>query len=333
MLDLSAQLVGLPRSITEGAFSVKQITGFRRHYVGRDHEGRSCILIGSTDAGVRAPLRLTGLSVQYALTCVVHVASAGEAREVLTVLTCTTPGPEAERYFLHVMGTLIELVGDDPTLHIVSEAVARIASIFQRLSLPSRANLAGLIGELVIIALAADPVSAADSWRVDVDERYDFVCGNLRLEAKSSTIRRRSHGASFEQCDIPADCIGVLASVFIERSAGGTSVRDLLGIIGTRLAAAPGMMLRLEQTLADTLGAGLLEALNFSFDLDLAGASLEFYDLSAVPAVRGVPPVGVSQIRFVTDLSGLVPLSTDQLVELCPPFDIFRPEPVEPLMG
>lgn len=314
-----------PRS-PSGVFSVAAIPGFTRHFVGRDDTGRACVLVGSADSGTRAPVRLGGLDVQYALTCAVRLGGAGENMRVLTVVTSTGATAEAERYFLHVMAALLDIIGDGPTLLDLAEAITQLAGIFQRLIGTARESVAGVVGELVLIAVATNPASAAAAWRIDPDERYDFSTGQLRLEMKSSMTRRRVHSFSFEQCDVPTGCRGVVGSIFVERSAGGLSLEGLLGIIANRLTMTPHAMFRVQQTLAQTLGTGLPDALSFSFDYALARTELAFFEIRAVPAIRGPLPPFVSQVRFASDLGATPRLSAGELCGDCPDFVDLSPE-------
>ena len=322
-------LVGLiperdPRS-PSGVFTVAAIPGFSRHFVGRNDNGRACVLLGSADAGTRAPVRLGGLDVQYALTCAVRLGVEDDELRVLTVVTSTGATAEAERYFLLVMAALLEIVGDDPHLLDLGEAITQLAGIFQRLTATARESVAGVVGELVLIAVANDAASAVAAWRCDPDERYDFSAGKLRLEMKSSMTRRRVHGFSFEQCDVLSGCRGIVGSIFVERSAGGLTLEGLLDIIANRLSKTPNAMFRVQQTLAHTLGAGLPDALSFSFDYAMARTELAFFELQAIPAIRGMLPPFVSQVRFTSDLSAVPRLSVEALCIDCPDFVSLSP--------
>lgn len=323
-IDLAALIPQRDQGIAAGVFAVAAIPGFDHHLVGRDSDGRACLLLGTTDGGVRAPVRLGGLDVQYALNCVVRMGGVDDQR-VLTACTSTTRSTDGERYFLHVMTVLLQLVGDAPSLSTLAVAITELAGIFQRLSGRPKDSLIGIVGELVLIANASEPRSTALAWRVDPDERYDFTVGGLRLEMKSSTTRRRVHGFSYEQCDVPAGCCGIVASTFVERAAGGMSVEDLLSVISRRLITSPNAMFHVEQTLAATLGAELPSALTFSFDFALASAELSFFDLSEVPAIRGPLPQFVTQVRFAADLSAIPASDVEAISHQCPDFIGFKP--------
>jgi len=314
-LDLLAHLRRIDSSTrAEGGFAVEEIDGFANHYVGRDESGLACVLLSSSDEGSRAPIRLSGLEVQYAVPCIVRIRGAAERQQVLTVARCPSRIDEAERYFMYVMATLVELIGPSPSIHQVATGITGLAAIFQRLAGPAKESLAGLAGELVLISVSRHPVQAVLAWRSDVDERYDFAQGTLRIDVKSSLSRRRVHGFSFEQCAVPQGCRGLVVSLFIEASAGGLSLEALLRLIRLRLAGHPHAMLRLDATIADTLGADLPNALGWAFDYALARSSMAQFDLGSIPAVRGTLEVGVSQVHFVSDLSSAQQISGDFIV-------------------
>lgn len=323
--DLASLIPARSLSAVAGRYSVTAIPGAGGHMVGRDDRGRACILLASLDSGVRPPIRLGGLDVQYALSCTVRFDMSEETR-VLSVVTSTNNSIDDERYFLHIMSALLELVGPTPSLDDLAQAITELAGIFQRLAKASRESISGITGELVLIACASDPIAAVAAWRTDPNERYDFSAEGLRLEVKSTTTRKRTHSFSYEQTDVPAGCQGLIASVFVERSAGGTTLERLVLGIASRLAASPAAIFRLEQVLATTLGSALPEALSFSFDLDLATSELAFFDLREVPAIRELPPL-LSQVRFASDLSmtprldlAAVQGHCPAIAQLCPGF-------------
>lgn len=145
--DLGNLIPKRDQCIPSGIFRVALIPAFAQHFVGRDSSGRACVLLGSTDAGRHAPVRLGGLDVQYGLSCAVRIGNGNDEPRVLTVLTCTDERVETERYFLHILSTLIEIVGEYPTLLDIAKAVAQLAGIFQRLQIPASENVAGIVGE------------------------------------------------------------------------------------------------------------------------------------------------------------------------------------------
>jgi hypothetical protein len=135
------------------------------------------------------------------------------------------------------------------------------------------------------------------------EDRFDISTGDLRIDVKASGDRLRFHHLSAEQCQPPEGTVGLLASVFIEGSGGGQSLRELVTAIEAALAGDDNQILKVQETIAETLGDSLPSAMGARFDDRLALSSIRFFDLAQVPAIRnGVPPE-VSGVHFRSDLS------------------------------
>lgn len=309
--ELVAAVEPLAPDADTGAFRVVPIPDFPRHYVGRNATGQLCFLLGSPSGAFQAPVRLALLEARFGNLHRIH-PKEGEAREErLSVIICTSPDGQAQAYFMHVCGTILRIVGPNPALHDIVQAVQRLVELFQRLSRPASRSLNGLLGELFLIAASRDVSATVAAWRSADIDRFDFSTGNVRLDVKASAERLRVHHLSAEQCQPPAGTVALLASLFIESSGGGLSLRELVAAIEVELGASHDLILKLQETIAETLGESLPTAMGARFDERLARTSLRFYDLATVPAIRvGVPPE-VSGVHFRSDLS-----RTDNLSEL-----------------
>lgn len=230
----------------------------------------------------------------------------------MSVLECTA-GEDALPLFAETAGTFLRLLGTAPTMAEASVAVARFASIFSSLARPSRQSVTGLIGELMLLLMANDPVAAVRCWRVTPGDRFDFSAPDARVECKASSSGLRLHSFSWEQCN-PPDGPALAASVRVEPAGGGMSVRELLDRVEVRLASAPDTAARLRETVASTMGRSLPEALDATFDEGLCRSSLQWFELRDVPAIRGDLPPGVSGLRFTSDLSLATSVTASSLV-------------------
>jgi hypothetical protein len=199
------------------------------------------------------------------------------------------------------------LRGPEPTTEEINDGVDQLVALFQRLQQPARRSLTGLFGELCVILFAADANAAISAWRVDPDERFDFVAGNLRLDAKATSTRRRSHEITFEQANPPEGTQGLFASIWIETVGGGTTLGGLLATIETRLGQGSRSVSKLRSIVAETLGNALPAALDSRFDLQLAKSSLLLFEAAGIPALRPPLPSGVSAMRFVSDFGQTLP--------------------------
>ena len=109
--DLLAELGPPERGTKETQFLVRIVPGAPAHYAGRDGFGFPCILLGSDDGAIRAPIRLAAIEARFAVPCQICIAVGEERQETLTVIVCTAPDPQLQRYFLHVCETIIRIVG------------------------------------------------------------------------------------------------------------------------------------------------------------------------------------------------------------------------------
>ena len=159
---------------------------------------------------------------------------------------------------------------------------------------------------------ASDPRTVISAWHGLPYEHVDFLSGRQRLEVKSSSNRVRAHYFSLVQLTPPDISRLVVASLFVESVGGGLSLRRLFD--ETRnLIAAPVLLMQFDAAFYATLGAGWSDAMEECFDLELASQSLQFYDSTNIPKLEEPISPAVSDIRFVSDMSGTSPLPPESL--------------------
>jgi hypothetical protein len=295
------------------SFAVRRLAARSRYFVGRDASGCAALLVGCSGQGRGVPLRLAGIEARFAVQCRIAEPNLPASTETLTVMLCVSRDPSVEEYFAGILQSLISVLGPEPTTEEISDAVDQLVALFQRLQQPARRSLTGLVGELCVILFAADANAAIAAWRIDPNERFDFVAGKLRLDVKATSTGRRSHEITFEQANAPEGAQGLFASIWIETVGGGTTLSDLLAMIETRLGRQSRSVSKLRSVVAETLGNGLPAALDSRFDLQLARSSLLFYKAAAVPAIRPTLPFGVSGLRFTSDFGRCARTDTDLL--------------------
>ena len=316
--DLSSLLetIDIPITDRDGnlRYFVKPIPGFECHYFGRTNAGAPSLLLSTNDPFPKAPIRLAAVEVSFSVPCNIAVVGDRMVSETLTAISCTAGDRILQGYFAHVCETLLNIVGTSPSLEQIADAVQCLVDLFQRLSGPPRRTAIGLFGELFVIESAKSPAVAVQAWRSTTDDRFDFSITDARLEVKASSTRQRAHDFSLEQCHPPTDSVGVLVSLFAEASGGGLSLLDLLERIKQQLGADASLQLKLQETIAEALGRTASAAFSMRFDEDVARSSLQIYELGSIPAIRGPLPSELSQVRFRSDLSRVVPASRSCLV-------------------
>jgi hypothetical protein len=150
---------------------------------------------------------------------------------------------------------------------------------------------------------AREPVMLAQSWHTSPDERYDFGAGDQRIEVKSASHRRRVHDFALEQIRPPAGVRVVVASIFVESSVAGMSLRELSENVRERIAGDLELALRFDRVLGVSLGNAWRQASDSRFDLALAEESLRFFAAEKIPSVMLPIPPEVTDIRFRSDVS------------------------------
>lgn len=321
MTPLGAIYASLPQPPSAGGsgervFSVSPIDGYPGYFVARTDADQPALIIDIAGRP-RAPIILQNLAVKFNAPCQLNL-SFQHRNTTAAVVECLACDNDLRRYFLTIAGHLLEELGPTPSPTAVVKAIDSLISLFQRLTRPPRRETQGLFGELVVIESARDPVVMLGAWHVDPFDCFDFIFESGRLEVKTSARRRRTHDFSFEQCNPPPGTPALLASLFVENAGGGLSLEGLIFRIEARLSRYPSAIMKLHAVVSDALGLALPSALKQRFDEQLAFSSIAFYDLTAIPAVRGELAPEISGVRFRSDLSGLAPLSRTDVSSVMP---------------
>jgi hypothetical protein len=298
-------------------YSVAAVPDFAGCFVGRDNEDTASILlqVDTNDRRQQAPLRLANLEVLFGLQCSIkHKGTTSEG--AFTVLRCRATEREVIRYFFTIGETLLRLLGSHPTPAALSDAVSRFVMIFQKLQKAPMRSVVGLLGELFVIRQSYDPGRMLLAWRATDHSRFDFSADDVRIDVKATLGRVRTHTFSYEQCNPPPGTIALAASIFVEETSGGPSLRNLVDEIAQAIAHTPHLLIRFHEIIAETLGNGLNEAMTFRFDEKLAATSLQYFELKTIPGIRGTLPIGISDVHFRSDLSATTPVSIRDLREI-----------------
>lgn len=302
-------------------FAVKPVPGYQTYFLGKDSNGKACLLVGTSDAcgRVQPPIQLETLDAQFELGCRVTKPSGDSNEGRFTVVRCRSSEHETIRYFLSVCNIIIHHLGDAPSRSALASAIQRLVSIFQSMRRPPVRSLNGLFGELFLISRSRNPARAVAAWRTSNNARFDFSVGDIRLDVKTCAGRLRQHTFTFDQCNPPSGTQAVVASLMVEQVPNGTTLADLIVMIEYQVGVED-LLLKLHALVAATMGTSLASSLDVPFDHRVAESTLRFFDLRAIPAVRGKQSPGVSDVRFISNLSGCDPLAVSALIDRDPQF-------------
>lgn len=310
-------------------YTVAHIPGYPAYFIGKNNNANACLLIVTPDKEWQrqVPIRLECLEVTFDIPSVIRRASS-VSEGTFTVVRCRSNDAEVVRYFLSIGETLLRILGPNPSRIAIGDAITRLAHIFQCLQNPATRSVNGLFGELFLIRQSQNPFRTLSVWRTQDTSRFDFNAGSIRIDVKTATGRQRIHTFSYDQCNPPSGTTALTASLFAERAAGGLALQDIIREIEEVVATNTELVLKLHDTVAETLGRTLNESLSVRFDRRLSESSLQFYDLRSIPAIRNDPPPGVSDIHFRSDLSGAPRANAVELIEHEPALADFLPKNV-----
>ena len=297
-------------------YEAARIARNSRYRVGRDSQGNPAILIETTGtAGAAALADFEGRHVRvgHGVSCSISEAGVEVGREQFSVVTCVDSDDLLKDRFFDAAETLLRSLGESPTVEELRRVVAGLIELFRLASQPPRGTIQGLWAELWVIAQAREPGILLQAWHAEPSDAYDFNSGPERLEIKSSSQRTRKHSFSHRQLQPPTGTRVAIASVFVESSGGGPTMSMLVDRLKRRVAE-PRALMRLDYVVASTLGADWRRGVESAFDAELASESLHFYTVESIPSLPSDIPPGISEIRYVSDLSGAQALTSEEML-------------------
>lgn len=299
------------------SFNTVVIPGCEPHRLGRSVGGAPTLLLVAASVESRSrrapPIELEHLAVQHDVECRIWGEDGQVEHAPFTVVQCTSADFRLRRQFLSICSSLLASLGSTPRAGEVYAAVTSLVELFRALSQPQMKSVQGLWAELFLIARASKPVELAQAWHATPEDRYDFNAGTERIEVKSAAGRVRRHRFSLEQLRPPAGASLIIASIYTERSGAGVSLAKLLSQVRAQLSATPNILMRVEELIIRTLGQGYSRALDIAFDWELACESLRFFSYKEIPRIACALPAEISEVSFVSDISGLQPLNLKPL--------------------
>lgn len=287
------------------------------YVIARDYEGRPAFFVrhGHIGHGQNQTYKLEGISAILHYEAVVSIGGQ-VVSGVFALIRCTSEDDIVRRYFLELCGALSRLVGPKPSATQVDESINTFVRMFALRKAPSKRPMIGLLGELLFIDQHADSARCIRAWHVASNDSIDFVFPNRALEVKSTSTAGRFHTLTYDQASGLTGRELLFLSVQIIPVANGMSGRQLLQRLvaqcGTDLWAA----MRVWEMATETLGSEIQAFLDLEFAYEAALESMQFFDSEEIPAIRGVLPLGVSRVQFLSDFSQVSQVDNCRLREI-----------------
>jgi hypothetical protein len=139
------------------------------------------------------------------------------------------------------------------------------------------------------------------------------VLGATRRLSHEAGLMERVYDSSVSlpQLSPPPGLRVIVASFVLSPSGKGLSVFDLWERVDSVLPIV--LRRRLESQMAAALGSEWRNGTRLAFDPRDAVNSLRFYHARDIPRVDPAVPIGVSEVRFVSDLTGARAISAKSL--------------------
>ena len=258
---------------------------------------------------------LKHISVHYGKRCRVHSANQ-YTDEILTLVRIHAPDRTQLQVFGDVVSLLLNRLPTEDEKGI-SELIDQLVELFSSLNQPSISTIVGLWGELFLIWQSKTPELVAKAWHASPQDKFDLSDGASRVEIKS-TRGPRQHIFSLEQIAPLPHIQIVVASLILTESHDGLDVLQLLAQVMQKLSNE-NIRSHVAKIGLRTIGGDLTFDRKIKFDLVSAGINLRYYSSSDIPKPLA-PPLGVTEIKFKSDLQLIPDTPLQNFFDLAPIF-------------
>ncbi|MFO1043706.1 MAG: PD-(D/E)XK motif protein [Planctomycetaceae bacterium] len=305
LVELFDSLPPPDQNVGLGRFCAHLVPACPACSIGKDIDGCPALLIGTDNAapGPVHPLVLESFRVMHMVSCRVQERADSENERTLSVVQCTTRDRVTQEYFLRALYPIIASLPARPNREDVTRSVDRLLELFRQMSSAPRRAVSGLWAELFVISEATSPEVMLRSWRAIPEEKFDFSMSSDRVDVKSSA-GTRVHYFNLDQLRPLPPLQAVVVSLLVERAQGGANAIELVEVIRNRVHDS-GLLLRLDQIVAETIGQDWRSLSEVRFSVDVARASLRTINAGDIPSVSVPIPPELSSVHFKVDLTAV----------------------------
>lgn len=294
-------------------FVVQSFPGFSTHKIGVDSLGHPCILIQNrkSNSSFTPIYELEYLNVFFNKACKLLSLNKTFTNNY-TVIVFLSESVELQDYFFDVSSVLMDKLGKIPTLQQVQIEIDNIINLFSKLNKVGLKTIQGLWGELLILNNSVQPDFLVKSWHNNLNDKFDFSDGKIRLEVKTTLRQQRIHRFSYDQFSTQPNKLYV-ASLLVSEYYNGCSVLDLKKNIETRLKEKQNKM-KLNTLIFDLLGENLAKYVDTRFDIKYSNSSFRVYDTFLLPKLDSkCIPYEMSKINFDLNLENIVDIPPSKI--------------------
>lgn len=288
-------------------------------YVAKGSHSQPIFLISVAGSTRYKPaVALRHVSVETAVTCRIRDDST-EIEGQFVIISCDEKSQDLFELFVNVCAAAILALPSDPSVEEIDRKVRDLVDLFSRLGRPGLRQIKGLWGELLVIASCKATEGLVEAWHAHGAEVFDFSCGNVKIEVKSTELPQRVHEFSVTQSYSEGGDNIFIVSMMLRKSAGGVGVLDLVRAITERLSPRHDLVQKVWRMVFETLGADFSDQLDVKFDREFSISTLRVYRASDLPQLPKPIPNSVFNIRYSAHVSDVIPaynLSIDVIPDI-----------------
>lgn len=279
------------------------------HRLARYPSGEAALLIAVDQNTNHPPSETEYLTISHGVGAEVTVEATSN-KSYFSIIKCKSI--DFIPTFLNVGEFFINEIGTYSTPKHVVDKVQHLAELFKALQSPPKKSIQGLWAELLVIYCSDKCSTLVEAWRGSDSERYDFSLKDERLEVKSTDGQTRSHYFSLLQIRPNSAVKIIIASLFVNPSANGLSLRELKERILLKIVSEPSLCFKVDKVVFDTLGSAYEVGLSTKYDFNEAVSSLMFYSGEEIPSISPLLPNTITEVRFKSDLTFSAPINNPE---------------------
>ncbi|WP_460605047.1 PD-(D/E)XK motif protein [Jatrophihabitans fulvus] len=303
----------------QDAFLVGRLASRRSYLAGADSTGAPVVAIEVQESPTVTPsISLQSLSVQFDLHCLASFEDE-EVDVVVALLRCPASDSQIRELFFDFCASVLHQLPEPVSSRDVDRVVHDWIRLFWQLLRAPAGELTGLVGEIAMIASAANPDRWVDGWHDSSGDRMDFVFPEqgFSVEVKTTRGRGREHIVSLNQMTETATQRNYLASFQLEFRTSGVALGDLARRVAADLTR-PECVRKFWEVLTEQCGSRFHEFMTARFNLAALLGSCQLFDIALLPCpqVHLPLPAGISNLQYGLDLTFAAPLSRPQTANI-----------------
>lgn len=300
-------------NVVNGYYAATALPFNKQYKIGISDDNYPMFFVPSTSTTFSVDINMEMINVYFGRVCKIYDKRNSEG--IYTIITLKTGDCDIQKYFIDIVCILLEQLPSNYSDATLSQEIQKLVNLFSQLLQPPQKTIQGLWAELLIIEQSKNPEYLINSWHIDVHDRYDFNDGKDKIEVKSSIRPQKIHRFSVNQLNPNSDSNLLIASVNTSLVGQGINVFGLRDRICKKIQNLQ-IQSHLNEIILKTIGNDISKVSDLYFDYSMAIDSIAFFDAKDVPSISlDSIPMGVTNVHFDADLSGIIPVSYSKILD------------------